>query len=255
MNSSVAGSATLTETEITSQVSSITKVPEETKKVITDAPPKKKINFMYPFQQIQIALIGKKSINEARLLRRDDIMKQDMERFLMELEEKHTWLAYELKERNLSRLKKEEKVHQIMLKEQKKKLIDDEQLEKETGLSFFRGDIQGYQKYQNSPAKHLDILGHEGSVNSVKLSRCLKYIVSCSSDKTGKIWSLKNGKCLWTFIGHTKKVNDISIHPNFNIDSKDVGIVTCSSDSTIRYWNAIMQNSSILVCHFYYFLL
>ena len=96
--------------------------------------------------------------------------------------------------------------------------------------------------WQNSEAKHLDITGHTASVNAVKLSSCLKYIISCSFDKTAKLWSLANGKCLYTFVGHTKKVNDCDIHVNFQYDSMNVGVVTCGSDAMICYWNCTMPS-------------
>ena len=87
----------------------------------------------------------------------------------------------------------------------------------------------------------MDITGHEASVNSVKLSKCLKYIVSSSFDKTAKLWSLATGKCLYTFSGHSKKVNDCDIHVKFNVDSVEVGVVTCSSDATLRFWNCVVK--------------
>lgn len=206
-------------------------------KKITPSQKKKKINFMYPIQWVRIALATKNVNDERRLLRRDELMKQDMERFLMEIEEKHTWQAYELRERNYTRLVKQNRVDLIKKKADKNFKEEQDTLEKETGLSFFRGDIQSYKRYQDSPAKHYDLYGHSGPVHSVKISTCLKYIVSCSADKTGKLWSLKSGKCLYTFVGHLKSVNDISVHPNFDIDGFQVGIVTCSSDATLRYWN------------------
>lgn len=85
----------------------------------------------------------------------------------------------------------------------------------ETGLKFFRGNIRGYRRWQCSAAKHLDLKGHSAAVFSCKLSKCLKYILSCSGDKTVKLWSASSGSLLKTFYGHTRKVMDGDFHPNF----------------------------------------
>jgi WD40 repeat protein len=240
----VADTATLTATNTESGTNAQSSVSTSATTSVTKIAKKKlKIDFMYPVNAVRAAMATKKVHDERRLIRRDELMKQDMERFLMEIEEKRAWISYELQERNFTRMVREEKVRQIKLKEEARIKLEADAVEKETGLSFFRGDIQEYKRYQNSPAKHLDIFGHEASVNSVKLSTCLKYIVSCSADKTGKLWSLKSGKCLFTFAGHLKSVKDIAIHPRFNIESVDVGVVTCSSDATVKYWNCLLKTS------------
>lgn len=107
---------------------------------------------------------------------------------------------------------------------------------KETGLSFFRGDIVGYRRWQNSPSKHLDLKGHMGAVYSCKLSGCLKYVVSASADKTVRLWNVETGKCVLTFFGHTKKVTDCDVHPKFIMDCKSCMIISCAGDKTIRLW-------------------
>lgn len=198
-----------------------------------------KYRLVNPVTATRRALARRKVTEEKRLLRREELMKQDAERYLMELEERHCWLAYELKARNLSRMIKEENARYLIRKEEKNEKNRLLQLEKEEGLSYFRGQITEYRRWQNSAAKHLDITGHEGPVSAVKLSPCLKYIASCSWDNTAKIWSLKSGKCLITLSGHKKKVNDIGIHPNFAIDSEYICLVTCSSDCTINLWSCV----------------
>jgi hypothetical protein len=203
--------------------------------------PKKKFKIPNPVKVAQQALAKRKVREEKRLLRREELMKQDAERFLMELEEKHSWLAYELRERNFTRMVKEHHVNVLIDKEEKSEKARLLEQEKEQGLAYFRGQIQGYRRWQNSAAKHLDISGHTGSVASVKLTPCLGYIVSCSSDKTIMVWALRSGKCLLTLTGHSKKVNDIDIHPNFSMNDYNVSIVSCSSDCTLRYWNCVVN--------------
>jgi WD40 repeat protein len=208
-----------------------------------------KFQLVNPVTATRRALARRKVKEERRLLRREELMKQDAERYLMELEERATWIAYELKERNLSRMIKEENIRYLIRKDNKDEQNRLIQLEKEEGLSYFRGQITEYRRWQNSAAKHYDLNGHEGPVSSVKLSSCLKYIASCSNDKTVKIWSLKAGKCLLTLSGHKKKVNDVDLHPNFGIDSEDICIVSCSSDCTINLWNCV-NPKPLKVCLF-----
>lgn len=56
--------------------------------------------------------------------------------------------------------------------------------------------------------------GHSASVNSVKLSKDNKFVVSGSSDKTVKIWDVKNKKCIRTLIGHKSRVNNVEFYNN-----------------------------------------
>lgn len=210
---------------------------------------KKKFKMANPLKAAQNLLARRRVREDKRMLRREELMKQDAERFLMELEEKHTWLAYELRERNFTRMVREQHVHFLTDKEEKAEKARLLEQEKEQGLAYFRGQIQGYRRWQNSAAKHLDISGHTGSVASVKLTPCLGYIVSCSSDKTINVWALRSGKCLLTLTGHTKKVNDVDIHPNFSMNDYNVSIVSCSSDCTLRYWNCVV-NEPIKVIQF-----
>lgn len=210
-----------------------------TEQQINEILKKPKYRLVNPITATRRVLARRKVTEERKLLRREELMKQDAERYLMELEERIAWETYELKYRNLNRMIKKNNIKYLIQKEEKNEKERLIQLEKEEGLSYFRGQITEYRRWQNSAAKHLDIIGHEGSVSSVKLSKCLKYIASCSSDKTAKIWSLKSGKCLITLSGHKKKVNDIDIHSKFQIDSEEICIVTCSSDCTICLWNCV----------------
>ena len=72
-------------------------------------------------------------------------MKQDTERYLMELEEQHTWLAYELRARNASRMKKEHELKKVTSNESKYNEEKQIELETQQGLSYFRGEITHYR--------------------------------------------------------------------------------------------------------------
>ena len=51
-----------------------------------------------------------------------------------------------------------------------------------------------------------DLLGHTDSVRCVRFSKDGRYIVSCSYDKTVKVWEYSTGKLIWNLEGHTEEV-------------------------------------------------
>ena len=177
-------------------------------------------------------------------------MKQDLERFLMEIEERLSWTAIELPQRNFTRLKRLENVAAIQREEEKRKLIEDLDVATESGISFYMTSIKENRRFQNSPAKCWDLKGHQGPVHSCKLSKDTLYVLSCSSDNTAKLWRTVNGKCVATFEGHNKKVLDCDFHPIlFNIEQKEPCILTCSSDRTIRLWNVDKSYTRVITGH------
>jgi hypothetical protein len=78
-------------------------------------------------------------------LPREEIMKQDTERYLMELEEEHTWLAYELRARNAVRMRREHEVRKVSKKAAKNDKKRQQEIEMQQGLSYFRGEIVNYK--------------------------------------------------------------------------------------------------------------
>lgn len=181
----------------------------------------------------------KKRLEKERiLLLREEQMMEDLERFLMEIEERRCWSAYQLNNINLHRMVKKETMAKIDRKLKEKERLEQEQNMKEDGLSYFQGLVQSYKRWQFSPAKHLDFKGHKGPVVSCRLSSSLNFLLSCSEDKTLKIWNMTTGDCLKTLTGHIKVVNDGDFHPNFKMYSKDPCIISASGDGTIRIWNS-----------------
>ena len=65
---------------------------------------KKGFQLTNPISLIRYHRAKVKFEEDSRLLRKDESMKQNVERFLMECEERHSWVAYELNFRNLVRL-------------------------------------------------------------------------------------------------------------------------------------------------------
>jgi len=55
-------------------------------------------------------------------------------------------------------------------------------------------------------------------------------IVSCSRDKSIKIWDISTGDCIKTLLGHSDAVFSIAILSNNRI-------VSCSLDKSIRIWD------------------
>jgi WD40 repeat protein len=105
------------------------------------------------------------------------------------------------------------------LTEAKKRDIQEAELLKEDGIGYFRGTITSYKKWQNSAAKHHDFKGHENAVYSVKLSPCMHYVLSCSEDRTARLWVLKTGQCIKIYRGHAKVVTDCDFHKTFKVST------------------------------------
>jgi len=72
-------------------------------------------------------------------------------------------------------------------------------------------------------------IGHTGNINSITILNDNR-IVSCSDDKTFRIWNPFSGLCDNIFFGHTDRVLEVVVF------SDDL-IVSCSSDKTFRTWN------------------
>jgi WD40 repeat protein len=184
--------------------------------------------------------VRKQLERERMLIRNEEIMKEDLERYLMEIEERHSWVAYQLRHINHQRMKRKETLAQLNRSENAAREARElEEAMKENGLTYFKGDIKGNKRWQNSAAKHLDFLDHRGAVYSCKISRCFRYILSCSEDKTVRLWNLSNAQCIRVYAGHSKTVNDCDFHPLFKLRSVDLLVLSGSGDGTLRLWNSV----------------
>ncbi|ORY52272.1 WD40 repeat-like protein [Rhizoclosmatium globosum] len=99
-----------------------------------------------------------------------------------------------------------------------------------------------YQLYQGLASARLTIgaekdwgpftlLGHSRGVKSVAFSTDSKTIVSGSSDKTVKLWSVETGQLSDTFVGHSESVTSVAFSPDSEI------VVSGSRDGTVRLWD------------------
>ena len=85
--------------------------------------------------------------------------------------------------------------------------------------------------------------GHEGSIFSVQSSAENKYIVSCSDDRSIKLWSAKTGELKSTAWGHTARIWNLKF-------IGDEGVVSVSEDLTARTWR-ITEDEQLVPVHTY----
>lgn len=57
------------------------------------------------------------------------------------------------------------------------------------------------------------------------------FLLSCSRDKTIKLWDISNNSCMYTFTGHDNWVRNIGIHPTGKY------IISTGDDRNLRVWD------------------
>ena len=50
--------------------------------------------------------------------------------------------------------------------------------------------------------------GHKGAVHSVSITDDDRMLLTCSEDGTAKLWDRRSGRCVRTYVGHTRGVRD-----------------------------------------------
>merc|ERR1711988_1841568 len=118
--------------------------------------------------------------------------------------------------------------------------IDNDQSQGDNNIDNVEGNVledtqdQG-QDSQNEIEQEdqslLTFTGHKDSVNSICYIPGKNQIVSASSDKTLKLWSLDDEECKQTFRGHKDSVFAVCYIPDKN------QIVSASSDKTLKLWS------------------
>lgn len=138
------------------------------------------------------------------------------------------------------------------IKESKRLLFSDERLEVCCIKHAFENKIliglkNGQIKIFNTETKeNIDIINvHTDSINSILVINDNNQFVTCSNDKTIKLFDINSLDCIRTFIGHEKLVNDIDKISNEKI-------VSCSFDCTIRIWNLNDKHQCLKIIHSYY---
>ncbi|ETO07442.1 hypothetical protein RFI_29950, partial [Reticulomyxa filosa] len=79
--------------------------------------------------------------------------------------------------------------------------------------------------------EHAHLNGHSGAIRKVQFSPDGTKIVSCSTDKTIRLWDIASGKEIKKLEGHLHWVLGVQFSPD---GSK---LVSCSSDKTVRIWD------------------
>ena len=72
---------------------------------------------------------------------------------------------------------------------------------------------------------------HSDPVNNVNYDQQGRYLASCSSDLSIKLWDLNNDyQCFKTLFGHNHNVSYVNFHPEDDL------VFSCSRDKTIKLW-------------------
>ena len=84
-------------------------------------------------------------------------------------------------------------------------------------------------------------LGHRGAINDVCFSPEGVYVISCSSDKTVKVWATYTGVLLRTLEGHTDAVTSCAFAPVRAASDKGRHrrVASASADRTLRVWDIL----------------
>lgn len=86
---------------------------------------------------------------------------------------------------------------------------------------------------QNNSLQTVIQKGHDRAVLAVTVSPDSNYVVTGSRDKSAKLWELRTGREVRSFLGHEGSVNCI----DFSKDGKQ--IITSSGDHTAKIWDIV----------------
>ncbi|KAK9479033.1 WD40-repeat-containing domain protein [Lipomyces japonicus] len=81
------------------------------------------------------------------------------------------------------------------------------------------------------PSSSKRLVGHAGPVYGVSFSSDNKYLLSCSEDRTARLWSLDTYTALVSYKGHNHPVWDVAFSPFGHY------FATASHDQTARLWS------------------
>ncbi|ODV88228.1 hypothetical protein CANARDRAFT_26382 [[Candida] arabinofermentans NRRL YB-2248] len=89
------------------------------------------------------------------------------------------------------------------------------------------------------------LVDHEGSIFGLKASDCGKYLLSCSDDRSIRVWDLDSGSLLATGWGHGSRIWSLNFFDLDGTDSKTFKVFSSSEDCTARIWQ-FTENDSCL---------
>ena len=87
-----------------------------------------------------------------------------------------------------------------------------------------------------SQAKCKEIKAHSQQIRGCDFSQDSRYILSCSNDKTIKIWNFSTQKFIHSFSGHSNWVRSSKFSPDVRL------IASASDDKTLRLWDIASQS-------------
>lgn len=100
-----------------------------------------------------------------------------------------------------------------------------------------------FSKNKKSTANHQKgeiinhLTEHEGSIFNVKCNKDATISVSCSDDRSIKVWDLKNDSLLTTSFGHGSRIWDLEIFKeSISENGVDFYLISTSEDLTCRLW-------------------
>src|SRR5689334_15861377 len=73
--------------------------------------------------------------------------------------------------------------------------------------------------------------GHELAVIAIAVSPDSSYVATASRDKSAKLWEVRTGREVRSFLGHEASVTSVA----FSADGKT--LITGSNDKTVRLWD------------------
>ena len=82
------------------------------------------------------------------------------------------------------------------------------------------------------------LTSHLKTINHLITTPDKKHLVSCSSDRTIKIWNINTGKCDNTLLGHKLWIGCLLFLPNSIL-------ISGSGDCTLKFWNLKISNEAI----------
>ncbi|KAJ5372795.1 Small-subunit processome Utp12 [Penicillium concentricum] len=82
----------------------------------------------------------------------------------------------------------------------------------------------------------LNLYGHKLPVLSMDISHDSKLIVTCSADKTVRLWGLDFGDCHKAFLAHEDSIMAVAFVPH-NKDGNGHNFFSASKDRNIKYWD------------------
>ncbi|KAJ0412397.1 hypothetical protein ATCC90586_005417 [Pythium insidiosum] len=95
------------------------------------------------------------------------------------------------------------------------------------------GNVFFYQPGKEAFELHHTLKAHDAYILKIKISANGKYLATCSSDKTAKVWNIEEKGCplVHTLQGHQRWVWDCAF------SAVSSYLVTCSSDQSARLWD------------------